>query len=124
MLVGASYCMDICWERKRRKFLMKLNKIDKATGFIFSPCFLFIQFKRILYLKIRIFFFCRYCGVSPRNTNAMHVCAHVYVCTNVDKVLDFKVHEVKNWHKYPHVLHLGLWVTTIYCLNYFADGLR
>lgn len=56
MLVGASYCMDICWERKRRKFLMKLNKIDKATDFIFSPCFLFIQFKRILYLKIRIFF--------------------------------------------------------------------
>lgn len=51
-------------------------------------------------------------------------CVHVYVCTNMDKVLDFKVHEVKNWHKYPHVIHLSSWVATIYCLNYFADGLR
>lgn len=51
-------------------------------------------------------------------------CVHVYFCTNLGKVLDFKVHEGKIWHKYPHVIHLSLCVTTIYCLNYFADGLR
>lgn len=67
-----------------------------------------------------IFFPCKYPTASPRNTT----CVHIYVCTNGDKVLDFKVHEVKNWHKYPHVIHLSLWVARIYSLSYFADGLR
>lgn len=69
-------------------------------------------------------FFCRCCSASPRITNTVYMCTHVYFCTNPGKVLDFKVHEGKIWHKYPHVIHLSLCVTTIYCLNYFADGLR
>lgn len=70
------------------------------------------------------FFFCKCCSASPRGTNTVCMCTHVYFCTNPGKVLDFKVHEGKIWHKYPHVIHLSLCVTTIYCLNYFADGLR
>lgn len=101
---------------------MKFNKIGRATDFVFHPTF--CLFCSDLVFENKNIFFCKCYSVSPRNTNTVRVHAHVYVCTNVDKVLDFKVHEVKNWHKYPHVLHLGLWVTTIYCLNYFADGLR
>lgn len=69
-------------------------------------------------------FFCKCCSASPRSTNTVYMCTHVYFCTNPGKVLDFKVHEGKIWHKYPPVIHLSLCVTTIYCLNYFADGLK
>lgn len=70
------------------------------------------------------FFFCKCCSASPRSTSTVCMCTLVYFCTNPGKVLDFKVHGGKIWHKYPHVIHLSLCVTTIYCLNYFADGLR
>lgn len=68
-----------------------------------------------------MFFFCKCCSASPRNTNTMYMCTHVYFCTNPGKVLDFKVHEGRFG---TNVIHLSLCVTTIYCLNYFADGLR
>lgn len=100
-------------------------KLEELLIFFFTLFFLFFfQFKFFFVIVNKNIFFCKFYIASPGNLNTMHVCARVYVCTNVDKVLDFKVHEVKNWHKYPHVIHLGLWVATIYCLNYFADGLR
>lgn len=91
-------------------------KLEELLTF-FSPYFII---SLIFYQKMIGMCF----SASPRSPNTVYMCTRVYFCTNPGKVLHFKVHRGKIWHKYPHVIHLSLCVTTIYCLNYFADGLR